>query len=135
MMFYTKVMKTLPLNVIEDCVLARSYTYYATCFKASQRIKEKKLYSWRRTQKCFSNLRLTEKFLGLLQNLANVPSAIENSNLQVSSEDYGGKWYYLYRIISEVKNETHNDLVPSYMLHEDISLSSQLWCRLVSYSM
>jgi hypothetical protein len=112
--------------------LARSYTYYATCLKASERIKEKKLYSWRRTQKCFSDLRLTENFLGLLQNLANVPSAIENSNLEVSSADYGGKRYYLYRIISEVESETHNDLVPSYMLHEDISLSSQLWCRLVS---
>jgi hypothetical protein len=45
MMFYTEVMKTLPLNVIEDCVLARSYTYYATCLKASQRNKGKKLYS------------------------------------------------------------------------------------------
>jgi hypothetical protein len=77
-MFYTKVMKTLPLNVIEDCVLARSYTYYATCLKASQRIKQKKLYSWRRIQKCFSDLHLTEKFRGLLQNLANVPNAIEN---------------------------------------------------------
>ncbi len=135
MMFYTKVMKTLPLNFIEDCVLARSYTYYATCLKASQRMKEKKLYSWRRTQKYFSHLRVTEKFLGLLQNLGNVPSTIENSNLQVSSADYGGKWYFLYRIISGVENEeneTHNDLVPSYMLHEDISSSSQLGCRLVS---
>jgi hypothetical protein len=49
-----------------------------------------------------TDLYLTEKFLDILQNLANVPIAIENSNLQVSSANYGGKWYYLYRIISEV---------------------------------